>query len=164
MIKTAQIILVLSAFMLLTACSEQNDQHAFCNILPKQQVEKILNSSYHTAPVALLDSTAKGCKYISDTVEGRTFNIIFHKFDYPQKAKMAFEKSTNVWKNNEYKDRNFFKPDDIGEEAFWAGHNNKPQLIAYKETKLLILTMGGFNLEQEALLSAAKELAETILN
>jgi hypothetical protein len=157
-------IILLIPLFLLAACENEADPLAFCNKLGKAQVERIFNSSYHTAPVDFLQNSEKGCKYISDTVEGRTFNVIYHQFDYPQKAKKAFDMAVNVWQKGTFENRTYYKPANIGDEAFWSGHNEKPQLITYKETKLIILTLGGFNLGQDAQLNAAKEIAETIFN
>lgn len=145
-----------------SACTVEIDPLAFCKNLEPNSVEKLLNSSYKEEPVSSLNEKIKGCKYISETIEGRTFNIIASHADYPAQTLAAYEKAVNVWKNGAFENRDLSEVSQIGDKAFWAFNQKTPQLITYQETKLLIITLGNFNLESADQLEVAKQIATTL--
>lgn len=155
--------IILSA-LLLTACSAEKDPLAFCKKLDQQKVEKLINSSYKMDNVTNLAEGYLGCKYTSETIEGKTFNIIANQTSYPQEAQQAYERTIDVWKNSTVPDREFSDLTTVGDAGFWAYNKVTPQLVTYRDTKLLIITLGNFNLDEQQEKDITIEIANSLFD
>ena len=118
----------------------------------------------------LITEDTKGCKYVANAeneeelIDSKTLNFIIRTANSENDNKNAYYQGVNVWVNSQFENRETSYVEDLGTEAFWAYTKKSPQLLVYQDTKLLIITFGNFNLENQAMLEVAKPIAQMLLD
>lgn len=168
--KLVIIVGVLTFF--LTACATDGKNPLFltsdevCSLIPQELGEEILGTPFNTVPKTNLESEqAASCQFISTVDEEyftKNFLVAIRSTDDREQIKKDFDSAVEIWANNAISNRTSQNPTNIGTEAYWTYSTAVPQLITYQENRLLIITLGQLDEDEDTQLEKATKLANFV--